>query len=497
MNKKRIAKAVILPLILLLCVIYLSDILQMKWKYPCYESVVPEQFYDLEKNSIEVCVLGSSQVVYGISGMELYGEYGISAFSLGSALQPIQASYTWLQECRKTQDIKLLIYDVSMLFENSDEARYRQAFDNMKLSPLKLSQLWEHCKESENADPFISYIFNIIKYHNRWSSLTKDDFVITEEEHPIYRGNFAYALADPVNLNKIAIDQDTPEEDLQVKEDQLKYFEEMLAYCEKEGIEVLLIKTPKLSWTSSRHEWVQAYAQEHGLDFIEFSNQEMIDTLALDGEKDFRDGDHLNLLGAQKLSKWLGAYLNEHYELTDFRTVEGYDDMGYERYLQRIEDSSLQLADNVTDYFENLSNSRYEAVLQVSAKPKEFYTEELAAAMKAAGLDTDLSELGSRRYSAWLKAGKAEHEEASEEISEYTDRFEDGIGFRTFSNYNTEAVCRMRVNYTNQYFSQRGLNILVYDKMNHEIIDKCSIYYNPVDQAVQLVHDNEQYNTRL
>lgn len=83
MNKKRIAKAVILPLILLLCVIYLSDILQMKWKYPCYESVVPEQFYDMEKNSIEVCVLGSSQVVYGISGMELYGEYGISAFSLG------------------------------------------------------------------------------------------------------------------------------------------------------------------------------------------------------------------------------------------------------------------------------------------------------------------------------------------------------------------------------------------------------------------------------
>lgn len=497
MNKKRIAKAIALPLILLLCVMYLSDVLQMKWKYPCYESVVPKQYYEVEDNSIEVCVLGSSQVVYGVSCMEMYDEYGISAFSLGTALQPIQASYTWLQECDKNQDIKLLVYDVSMLFERSDEARYRQAFDNMKLSPLKLAQVWQHCKESENADPFISYIFNIIKYHNRWTSLKSEDFTIDDDEHPIYRGNFAYALANPVNLEKIVIDNDELEPDLVMKEDQFKYFEKMLAYCEKEGIEVLLIKTPKQSWSLSRHNMVQQYADEHGLDFIEFSNQEMVDTLGLDGEKDFRDGDHLNLLGAQKLSKWLGAYIDEHYELTDFRTVNGYDDMDHERYLQRIEDSNIQLADNVADYFENITNSRYEAVLQVSAKPDTFYTEEVAAALRKVGLTVDLNTLEGQSYSAWLNAGAVQYEEASSEVREYTARFEDGIGFRTFSNYSSDAVCRMRVNYENQIFSQRGLNILVYDKENHEIIDKCSIYYDTVSGSVKLVHDNEQYNTRL
>lgn len=497
MNKKRIAKVAGLLLILFLCVMYLTDILAMKWKYPCYESVVPEKFYELEEDSIEVCVLGSSQVVYGISGMELYGEYGISSYSLGTALQPIHASYTWLQECKKTQDIKLLIFDVSMLFENSDEARYRQAYDNMKLSPTMLKAVWEHCQESETADPFISYIFKIIKYHNRWSELEENDFTMDDQEHPIFRGNYAYALADPVNFDKIAIDNDGYDPTLTMKEDQLKYFEKMLAYCEEEGIQVLLIKTPKSSWSLTRHMLVEEYAEEHDLDFIEFSNSEMMETLGLDAATDFRDGDHLNLLGAKKLSKWLGAYLKENYELTDFRKVEDYDDQGYKRYLQRMEDSKVQLASNVAEYFEYLNNQRYEVVLQVSGDPSGYYTEELAAVMKAAGLTTDLNELNGQTYSAWLKAGEVKYEGTSPENMEYTERFSDGIGFRTFSNYDSTAVCRMRVNYKNEVFTNRGLNILVYDVENHEVIDKSTIYYDTLTGTPAILKNNEQYNTRL
>lgn len=496
MNKKRIAKAVSLLLILFLCVMYLSEILEMKWKYPCYESIIPGQFYEVEENTVEVCVLGSSQVVYGISGMELYGEYGISAYSLGTALQPIQASYTWLQEADKKHDLKLLVFDVSMLFENSDEARYRQAFDNMKMSPLKLKAVWEHCKESETADPFISYVFNIIKYHNRWDSLDINDFQIKEQEHPIFRGNFAYALTEPLNVSKMAIDSDAIDPNVMVFEDQFKYFEKILAYCDDNNIEVLLIKTPKMSWNGSKNVVVQKYAEEHDLPFIEFNTMEMLTELGLDGAKDFRDGDHLNLLGARKLSNWLGAYIKENYELTDFRKVDGYDDLGYARYLQRIEDSKIQLADNVVDYFEYLNNSRYEAVIQVTGNPDQFNTEELSAVMKNAGLTVNLDELNKQTYSAWLKGGKMHHEEFSDINLEYTDRFADGIGFRTFSNYDT-TTCRMRVNYANQVFSQRGLNILVYDTENHEVIDKCSIYYDVLTDSTGLVHNNEQYNTRL
>ncbi len=497
MKKKRIAKVAGILLVLFLCVMYLTDILAMKWRYPCYESIVPTRFYDLDKNSVEVCVLGSSQVVYGISGMELYGEYGISAYSLGTALQPIEASYTWLQECNKTQDIKLLVFDVSMLFEYSDEARYRQAYDNMKLSLTKLKAVWEHCQESSTADPFISYIFKIVKYHNRWSELEKDDFTIQTQDHPIFRGNYAYALSDPVNIDKVAYDNDGYDPSLTMNPDQLKYFEMILDYCENEDIEVLLIKTPKSSWSLTKHMLMEEYVEEHGLTFLEFSSMEMMEKLGIDPSRDFRDSDHLNLIGAQKLSRYLGAYIKENYELTDFRKVEGYDDQNYGRYLERMEDSKVQLATNVTEYFEYLNNPRYEAVLQVTGDPSGYYTEELAAAMKAAGLTVNLNELGGQRYSAWLKAGKCQYETTSLENLEYTDRFADGIGFRTFSNYDSDSTCRMRVNYENHVFQNRGLNILVYDVENHSVVDKSTVYYDALLGAPVMQKNNAaEYATR-
>lgn len=496
MKKRRICGVIVLLLILAVCTFYLTDILMTKWKYPCYESVIPTDFYDLEDNSVEVCVLGSSQVVYGISGMELYGDYGISAYSLGTALQPMAGSYAWLRESRKTQDIRLVVLDVSMLYEASDEARYRQAFDNMKLSRNKLELLSEYCRTNSSADPLLSYMFPIIKYHSRWSELEEDDFTIRSKDNPIFRGNFAYALYTSVNLNKVAYDNDTYDESLTMREEQLEYFEKIISYCEEEGLELLLIKTPKASWSLTKHIQMEEYAQEHGLDFIDFSSLEMIETLGLDTAFDFRDKDHLNIRGAYKLSVWLGQYLKDHYDLTDFRTVDGYDTMGYERYCERLEDSELQLSVDVTEYFSLLNNERYETVLEFTGNSNNFYTEELAAALQAAGLSVELSEMGGQRYVAWLRNGESVYEAASGENFSYSGKFANGIKFTLTSNFNTAKTCKMTINYETETFSERGLNVLVYDVKNQTVVDKSTIYYDAAGDCLTMYKNNEIYKEK-
>ena len=45
--------------------------------------------------------------------------------------------------------------------------------------------------------------------------------------------------------------------------------------------------------------------------------------MGLDGETDFSDSGHLNRSGAQKTACFLGAWLKEHFDLTDFREVPG------------------------------------------------------------------------------------------------------------------------------------------------------------------------------
>ncbi len=498
--KKRLgiaARVAVLLLLLLAIVLYLTDVLKLKWKYPCYESVVPVEFYELDKDSVEVCAIGSSQVVYGISGMELYGQYGISSYSLGSALQPMEASYTWLQEVRKTQDIRLVLMDISMLYESSDEARYRQAYDNMRMSWNKLQAVYRHCTTSEDADPLISYIFPIIKYHNRWTGLTEDDFTMDSQDHPVFRGNYAYALSEAQDIDAVAYDNDAYEPELTMRADQLEWFEKIVEYCDAEGLELLLIKTPKSSWSLTKHEQMAAYAEEHGLDFIDFSSQQMISLLGLDLTVDFRDEDHLNIVGAKKLSTWLGAYMKEHYDLTDFREVEGYDDMGYERYCERLEDSKVQLATDPAEYFSYIDNDRYETVVQLTAGPTTFATAELAQAFLDAGSSIDLTQTRGIRYVAWFRGGECVYEQVGEEAFEYADRFSDTYGFRLFTNFDTDTKAKMRVNYETQNYSRRGLNVLVYDTENHTVVDKTTFYNDTATGTMGVCKDNDSYNTRL
>jgi hypothetical protein len=496
MNKKQICKVVVLLLLLGISISYVSGVLIKKWKYPCYESVVPTEFYELDKNSIEVCVLGTSQVVYGISGMELYGDYGISAYSLGTALQPMEASYAWLQECRRTQDIKLLLLDTSMLYEQADEARYRQAYDNMKLSVNKLKAVWEHCQNKENADPFISYVLPIIKYHTRWNELVEDDFTLLDQDTPIFRGNYAFALSDPVDMNAIAYDNDTYDETLTMQEEQFGYFEKILDYCEENGIEVLLFKTPKANWSITKHQQVEEYASGRGIPFIDFSNQEMIDTLQLDGELDFRDKEHLNLRGANKLSKWLGAYLKEHYELTDYREVEGFDDLDYSRYCERVEDIDVQLCMDPVDYFSHLDNERYEVLMQLSTPAEEFVTAELAEAVQAAGISTDLTQIGRQSFVGWLKQGESRYEAVSEEDLDFEDKLSDKTGFHLFSKLASGSNSTMiRLNYKSKYFSSPGLNVMVFDTENQTLVDMSTIYLDQESQTLKLIKDNNSYTS--
>lgn len=61
-----------------------------------YDTV--QGFYEEPEDTIEVIFLGTSSVVNSIMPMELYEDYGICAYNLGTEQQPIMASYYWLEE---------------------------------------------------------------------------------------------------------------------------------------------------------------------------------------------------------------------------------------------------------------------------------------------------------------------------------------------------------------------------------------------------------------
>ena len=75
-----------------------------------------DSFYDLEDNTVDVLVLGSSHAYQGINTAVLWRNFGIASFNLCGAAQPIWNTYYYLEEALKTQTPKAIILDNYYLY---------------------------------------------------------------------------------------------------------------------------------------------------------------------------------------------------------------------------------------------------------------------------------------------------------------------------------------------------------------------------------------------
>jgi hypothetical protein len=480
--------------LLAVCVTCLSNLFINKWKRFCYESVTPKQFYELDQDSVEVLFLGSSQATLGISGMKMYEDYGISTYTLGSPRQPMLGSYGWLVESTKTQNIRTAVVDVAALYYGTlSESRYRQSLDNMKLSLNKLQLIYEHCKlnGNTNADPFFSYIFRISKYHSRWKELTEEDYTNDSVYQPVFRGNVLYSDSVTIDLAKLAYDNDEPEEGVTMNSESVQYLERMAQFCEENGIELLLIKVPRYDWSITQHEQVEAFAEEHDLTFLDLSSSDTIAKIGLD-ENDYMDKKHPNISGATKISAYLGAYLKENYDLTDFREVEGYDELNYQEYCDRVEDSYLQRATDVVEYLQYLKNDRYDILIQTTADITGYCTQELLDTFEALNLKANIQELNGQTYVAQVNRGLCVYEAVSAGRQVYGNYLSDGVKYTLCSTYAAASTPAITVDFESISFANKGINILVYDSDTNRIVDKSTLVCDETSGGLVLQKENEK-----
>ena len=87
------------------------------------------------------------------------------------------------------------------------------------------------------------------------------------------------------------------------------YMERIADLCAEHGSELLLITVPaSSSWNLTRHDGVQAFADAHGLPYIDYNMAE--NDPGIDWLFDTPDGgSHLNVLGSEKLTAALGPIL--------------------------------------------------------------------------------------------------------------------------------------------------------------------------------------------
>ena len=139
-------------------------------------------FYDMEKDSIDVLFLGSSVVVNAFIPQEIYNEYGIRSYNLGSEQQSIYLSYYWLKEALRFQKPKAVVLDLKYMWNihpndviNTVEPLARKCLDPMKWSSVKFEAVHNLCQLNESQSELSFYLTNL-RFHSRWSEIQEYDF---------------------------------------------------------------------------------------------------------------------------------------------------------------------------------------------------------------------------------------------------------------------------------------------------------------------------------
>lgn len=302
-----------------------------------------KNFYSEKKNSIDVLFIGNSEGARAYSPIVIWNEYGITSYNYGSSLQTIQMAYYKIKECLKYQKPKMIVLEPNSIFEEekSDEA-CRKVIDNWKFDDVKLSAIND---ENLGVKDKITYMFPIIKYHSRWDKLEATDFKILKK----YYKEISYK-GFPIIINKNKYSGNTNymienEYIEKVEEIDEKYVKMIVELCKENNIKLLLNEVPApLTWSSSKNKATKKIADKYEIDFIDFNLLQ--EDIGIDWNQDFYDkGGHVNIYGAEKISRNMGRILQEKYNLpnhkNDFNIANDWNETA-KKYEQHKKEAELE-----------------------------------------------------------------------------------------------------------------------------------------------------------
>lgn len=315
---KRIAKICAVTLFVIGTLYLLQRLLMPKYMSDVVEGAMIAEYYDEDKDH-DVVFIGDCEVYENFTPAVLWEEYGINSYIRGSAQQLIWQSYYLLEDTLRYETPDVVVFNVLALKYNEPqkEAYNRMSIDGMKWSVSKAKNIQASMLSDEK---FLDYVFPVLRYHSRITELGMEDFeYLFKRDKVSYNGYYMRVDVKPA----VNVPEGRPLGDYRFGDTAYEYLDKITALCKEKGVELILVKAPSLYpyWYDEWEVQMEDYATEHGMRYINFL--ELVEECDLDFMVDTYDaGLHLNLSGAEKITRWFGKYLREEVGLSDRRGEE-------------------------------------------------------------------------------------------------------------------------------------------------------------------------------
>lgn len=435
-----------------------------------------EGLYDLEPESVDVIFLGSSHGANGFIPQVLYDNYGLTGYNLSCGQQNLLVSFYWLKEALRFQRPKVVVLDTYMLYEytmsealNTPETATRQAMDPMKWSINKVRAVRAIASLDSNQS-IESYVFPIERYHSRWTELSKEDFTFNELKKRNELMGYAYSEAKTGNTYEgLSIgEEDKP---AYILDNMRKYLDEIVWFCDTNDMKLVLVKTPALQETAGRYLATKEYADQNNIPFIEMNFPENLAAMGFDFAEDMSSGGHANIVGAAKITDYLGDHLVTQYDLTgnekDAQWKKNHD--YYDKVMQNLK---IKECTDELQYAKYISNPTNVTLIAVNSSVSGLEDSILAKELEKMGLRTRM-EFGDSFY-AVIEDGSVIQEHKTGEIASYDGILMDGLldfHIRSEGVSTLKEGCSIMFDDVEYAKNRKGYNIVIYDKETHNVID--------------------------
>ena len=247
-------------------------------------------FLSEPEQSIDVMIYGNSDVYSGIIPAKLFSEYGYTSYASGRANQTTEEIVGLLNLTLTRQKPKVVLLETDCFF--TKQKRVNLDSGNLLFAPFL--------------------------YHSRWKELEKKDFLEIPDRTgkvDLHKGFLPSRLTRDSSAYGNYM-KDEGKAPAHITEKNREEIERFVTICKNEGIPVVFLELPSpSSWNYRKHQAVAALAKQHGVRFLDLNLAQ--ENYRVDLAGDFRDdGNHMNTVGADRATGYIGQYLSEEFSGT-------------------------------------------------------------------------------------------------------------------------------------------------------------------------------------
>lgn len=302
MKKRREAAAIALALALVLCLGWVIGWLLMPQR-SSYGSTW-EAYRQEERDSLDLLFFGSSLVYCDVIPACIWAESGLRSYVMAGPEQTMPLTYYYVREACRTQSPRTVMVELTGMFYQKYQ-NYTKA--NVGYMPLGANRLAATFAGAEPAER-MGLLFPLLSYHSRWTEVTGSDVRSHLQPRPDVLAGYTFLTTactapTPAERTEFTSQSETYAENL-------RWLEKLRDFCAEEGIELRLFLAPAAASVPAAERSVLAQdVQALGLTLTDFG--EVLPELGIDDASDWYDNLHFNVKGAEKFSRWLGAWLRD------------------------------------------------------------------------------------------------------------------------------------------------------------------------------------------